>query len=110
MADFIEVIKTDSKVQDEISQTIEIYNKELLSTHSKIGQNAFIQSKVFEQAMNFTGDIFDDMHIEIEQKDNKKEILENKIGLPDSEGIEEMKRLGLIEALSDKKVIESQIQ
>ena len=29
------------------------------------------------------------MDIEIEQKDNKKEFLENKIGLPDSKVIEE---------------------
>ena len=51
MADFIEVLKKDSKGQNEISQTIERYN-ESYATQSKIGQNALIQSKVFELAIN----------------------------------------------------------
>ena len=40
------------------------------------------------------GDTFEDMDIEIEQRDNKLEILENKKGLPGSKVIEEMNRLG----------------
>ena len=40
MAEFIEVINNDSKVQNEITQTIEKYNKESFSTKSRIGQNA----------------------------------------------------------------------
>ena len=45
MSNFIEIIKKDTKVQDEISQTIEKYNDESFSTRSQIGQNALIQSK-----------------------------------------------------------------
>ena len=41
------------------------------------------------------GDTFEDMDKEIEQKDNKIEFLENKIGLPDTEFIDEMNRLRL---------------
>ena len=40
-------------------------------------------------------DTIEGMDIEIEQKDNKKEFLEKKIGLPDCKGIEEMSKLGL---------------
>ena len=47
MAELMEIIKQYSKIQNEISQTIEEYNKESPSTESKIGQNALIQSKVF---------------------------------------------------------------
>ena len=43
------------------------------------------------------GDTIDDTHIEREQKDIKKEILENRRGLPDyyRQVIEEVKVLGL---------------
>ena len=43
------------------------------------------------------------MDIEIVQKDNKIEFLDNKIGLPDSEVIEETNRLGLNEISSKRK-------
>ena len=62
----MEVTKKDSKVQNEITQTIETYNKESYSTQSKTGQNALMQSKVFEQAINIMGDTIEDMDIEIE--------------------------------------------
>ena len=68
---------------NEISQTIEEYNKESYATQSKLGQNALIQIKVFEQAINIMGDTTGDMDIEIEQRDNKIQFLEKK-GLPDS--------------------------
>ena len=68
MAEIIVVIKKFSKVQNEISQTIEKYNKESYATQAKIGQNALIQSKDFEQAVNIMGDTIEDMDIEIEQK------------------------------------------
>ena len=45
MSNFIKIIKKDTKVQDEILQTIEKYNNESFSTRSQIGQNALIQSK-----------------------------------------------------------------
>ena len=95
MAEFIEIIK-NSKVQNEITQTIEKYNKESYLTQSRIGQNALIQNKVFEQAMNIMGDTIEDMDIEIEQK-------VNKIGLTDSKVIEEMDRLGLNKISSRRK-------
>ena len=37
----------------------------------------------------------EDMDIELEQKDNKIELSENKIGLPDCDVFEKMNRLGL---------------
>ena len=95
MAEFIEIMKKDSKVQNEISQTIDKYNKESFSTRSQIGQNALIQSKVFKQAINIMGETISDMDIEKEQKDNKIQFLEDKIGVPDSKVIKEMNRLDL---------------
>ena len=95
MAEFKEIIKKDPKIQNELSQTIEKYKKESFLTESKLGQNALIQSKVFEKAINIMGDTIDDMDVEIEQNDKKLEFLKNKIGLPDSKGFEEMNRLGL---------------
>ena len=104
MAAFIEIIKKkDSKVQNEVSQTIEKYNNESYSTQSKTGQNALIQSNVFEQALNKTRDTIEDMHFEIEQKDNKRDFLENKKWLPDSKVIEEMNRIRLNKISSKKR-------
>ena len=77
MVEFIEIFLKNSKVQNELSQIIEENNKKSYATQSKIGQNALIQSKVFEQAMNIMGDAIGDVDIEIEQKDNKMEFLEN---------------------------------
>ena len=42
MGEFIEFIKKDANIQNEISQTIDKYNKESFSTRSQIGQNALI--------------------------------------------------------------------
>ena len=83
MAEFIEIMKKDSKVQNEIPQFIEKYNKESYATQSKEGRNALIQSKVFEQAINIMGDTIEDMDIEIEQKDNEIEFLGNWKGSRD---------------------------
>ena len=94
MAEFIEILTEDSKVQNEKTQTIEKYNKESCSTQSKIGQNSLIQSKVFEQAINFIGYTTEDMDLKIGQKDFKIELLENQIGLTDSKIIDGMNRLG----------------
>ena len=63
-------MKRDSKVQHEISQTIEKYNEESFSTQSKIGQNALFQSKLFEEAIHIMDDTIEEMDIEIEQKWN----------------------------------------
>ena len=49
------------------------------------------------------GDTIKDMHIEVEQKNNKIEFSENKIGLPDSKVIEEMNRLGLKKISSKRR-------
>ena len=103
MAEFIEVIKKDANVQNDILQTIDKYNKESFSTRSQIGQNALIQSKVFKQAINIMGETISDMDMEIEQKDNKIHFLEDKIGIPDSKVIEEMNRLDLNKISSKEK-------
>ena len=95
MTEFMEIIKKDANIQNEISQTIDKYNKESFSTRTQIGQNDLIQSKVFKQAINIMGETISDMDMEIEQKDNKIQFLEDKIGIPDSKVIEEMNRLDL---------------
>ena len=102
MTNFIEIIEKDTKIQDEILQTVEKYNNESFSTRSQKGQNALIQSKVFKQAIEIMGDTIDDMDIEIEQKDNKISFLENKIGVTDDKIVEEMNRLYL-NKISDKE-------
>ena len=43
------------------------------------------------------------MDLEIEQKDIKPELLENRLGITDSKVIEEMNRLGLSEISSKRK-------
>ena len=45
MAEFIEIIMKDSKVQIEISQTFEKHNQDSCSTQAKIGQKALTQVK-----------------------------------------------------------------
>ena len=95
MGEFIESVKKDVNIQNEISKTIDKYTKESFSTRSQIGQNASIQSKIFKQAINIMGETISDMDVEIEQKDNKIQFLEDKIGIPDSKVIEEMNRLDL---------------
>ena len=49
MAEIMETVKKDSKVQNEITQTIEKYNQKYYSIQSKIRQNALIQREVFEK-------------------------------------------------------------
>ena len=70
---------------------------------SQIGQNALIQSKFFKQAINIMGETMSDMDIELEQKDNKIQFLEDKIGIPYSKFIEEMNRLDLNKISSKEK-------
>ena len=70
-----------------------------------MGRNALIQSKLFDQAIKIMGDTIEDMVIELEQKDDKIEFLENKIRLPDCKVIEEMNRLGLNKISSKENVI-----
>ena len=53
----------------------------------------FFQIKVFKQANNIMGNTISDMDMEKEQKDNKKQLLEDKISIPVSKIIERMKRL-----------------
>ena len=49
------------------------------------------------------GDTIEHMDIEIEQKDNKTEFLENKIGLTVCKVFEEMNKLGLNKVSSKRK-------
>ena len=101
--DFIETIKKGLNVQNEISQTIEKYNKESISTRSHTGQNALIQSIVFEEAINIMSETISDMDIELEQKDNKLLFSKDKIGIPDPKVVEEMNRLDLNKISSKEK-------
>ena len=93
MAEFIEIIKKDPNIKNEISQTMDQYNRESISTRSQIGPKASIQSKVCKQARNIMGETLSDLDIELEQKDNKILFLEDEIGIPDSKIVEEMNRL-----------------
>ena len=45
-----------------------------------------------------------DMHVESEQKDNKIQFIEDKMGIPDFKGVDKMNRLGLGKISSRKKV------
>ena len=96
-------MKKDTNIQNDISQTIEKYNRESFSTRSQRSQSPLIQIKVFEEAINFLVETISDIDIEIEQKDNKIHFLENKRGIPDSKDIEEMNRLDLIKYQTKKK-------
>ena len=51
------------------------------------------------------GETISDMDKEIEQKDKKRQFLENKIGIPDSKCIEEINRLGLNTKSSKEKIL-----
>ena len=102
MTDFIEIIQKDTKIQNDISNIIDKFNKQSYATKSKLGENALIQSSVYKEAINIMGDTINDMDVEIEQKDNKKSFLENKIGVTDDKIVEEMNRLDL-NKISDKE-------
>ena len=102
MAEFIEIIKKILNYKTRYHKPLKNIIKSY-STQSKIGQNALIQNKVFEQAINLMGDTIEVLDIEIEQKDNRIEFLSNKIGLPDSKVIEETNRLGLRKMSSKRK-------
>ena len=71
MVEFIENIEKDPNIQNEISQTIDKYNKESFSTRSEIGQTALIRSKVFKQAKGIMVETISDMDKELERKYNK---------------------------------------
>ena len=50
------------------------------------------------------GELISDMDMEIEQKDNKIQFSEDKIGIPDSKVLEEMNRLDLNKKQAKKKM------
>ena len=102
MTDFIEIIQKDTKIQNDISNIIDKYNKQSYATKSKLGENALIQSSIYKEAINIMGDTINDMDVEIEQKHNKISFLENKIGVTDDKVVQEMNRLDL-NKISDKK-------
>ena len=58
-------------IQNEISHTIEKYNKASFSTRSEIDQNALIQNKVFKQAIKIMRETISDIDVELEEKDKK---------------------------------------
>ena len=60
MTEFIEIIKKDVNVQNEISQTIDKYNKASFSTRSQMVKS--IQSKVFKQAIIVMGETISDLN------------------------------------------------
>ena len=103
MTEFIEIIKKDANIHNEISQTFDKYNKESSSKRSQIAQSALIQNNVFKQATSNMGETLSDMDKEIEQKDNKIQFQADKIGIPDSKIIEEMNRLDLNEISCNEK-------
>ena len=102
MTDFIEIIQKDTKIQNNISNIVDKYNNQSYATKSILGKNALIQSSIYKEAINIMGDTINDMDVEIEQKDNKKLFLENKIGVTDDKIVEEMNRLDL-NKITDKE-------
>ena len=103
MTDFIKTIQKNSQVQNNISQVIDKYNKQSYATKSELGRNALIQSSIYKEAINIMGDTINDIDIEIEQKDNKINFLENKIGITDDKVVEEMSNLDLNKILNKEK-------
>ena len=102
MADFIEIIKRDTKIQNDVSNLIDKYDNQSYTTKSILGKNAIIQNSIYKEAINIMGDTINDMDVELEQKDNKISFLENKIGVTDDKIIEEMNRLDL-NKITDKE-------
>ena len=102
MADFIEIIQKDTKIQNDISNIVDKYNNQSYATKSILGKNALIQSSIYKEAINIMGDTINDMDVEIEQEDNKILFLENKIGVTDDKIVEEMNRLDL-NKITDKE-------
>ena len=102
MTDFIEIIQKDTKIQNDISNTVDKYNNQLYATKSILGKNALIQSSIYKEAINIMGDTINDIDVEIEQKDNKILFPEDKIGFTDDKVKEEMNRLDL-NKITDKE-------
>ena len=50
------------------------------------------------------GETVSDMDIKLEQKDNKMQFSDDRIGIPDSKVIEEMKRLNLNKISNKEKI------
>ena len=71
IAEFMEIKRKFRRFKTKY-HTIGKHNEESKSTLTKIGQNALIQSGVFEQAIKRMGDTIEDIDIEIEQKDERK--------------------------------------
>ena len=95
--------KKNPDTYNETSQTIDKFNKESFSTWSQKAQNALIQSRDFKQPISFMGNTILDTDIDLEQKRNKINFLEDKIGTPDSEIVEEMNWLDLNKISSKNK-------
>ena len=95
MAEFLEVIKQDPKIQNEKSQIIDQYNRKSISTGCQVGQKALVQSKAFKQAIKIMRERISGLDIELKQKGRKIQSLEGTIGIPDSKVVEEMNRLDL---------------
>ena len=106
MGEFIENIKKDSEVQEDISHTLEKCNEESYANQSKFGESALIQSSVFGQTRNIMVETIADLDVEIEEKDNEETVLENKIGIADSKCVHDMNELDLNKKSSKKTVID----
>ena len=78
-------------------------NKESISTRSQKSQIALIQSKFFKQAINIIRETISDTYMELEQKDNRIQILEDETGIPVSKVIEETNRLDSNKTSSKEK-------
>ena len=105
MAESFDLIKKDGNIQNEISHTIDRYNKESFSTISQNGKNALIHSKILTQAIKIMGETISDIDIKLEQKDNKIQFSEDKIRIPDSKVREEMNRFDLNKISNKEKLI-----
>ena len=105
MTDFIEIRQKDSEIQNDISNIIDKYNNQSNATRSRLGENALIQSSIYNEAINIMGDTINDMDVEIEQKDNKISFLKNKIRVTENKIIEETNRLDLNKKSDKEKIL-----
>ena len=76
---FINVIKNDPKVQNNINDMLDRYNRLPYNYQSKIGYGILIQNVILKELKNIMGTTITDLHIELKRKISRIKYLENRI-------------------------------
>ena len=79
MDDFTNVIKRYSKVQIEIKDMLDRYNRLPLKYQSKIGYDTLIQNVIRKEIINLMSNIIASIDIELKVKNSRKKYSENKL-------------------------------